>query len=87
MNFSRISLTGKSAKNPSGYSRKKISFLLAESFQNIVRHGDKDAMKDDEASMFGVRQRGRVLMIYSSNVVDAPTKEILERSLNKVNSS
>lgn len=67
-------------------SRKKISFLLAESFQNIVRHGDSESSDEDEASMFGVRQRGRVLMIYSSNVVDAATKEILEASLNKVNS-
>jgi len=67
-------------------SRKKISFLLAESFQNIVRHGDVEAISEDEASMFGVRQRGRVLMIYSSNVVDEPTKKLLEDSLNKVNS-
>ena len=66
-------------------SRKKISFLLAVSFQNIVRHGDKDVEDEDEASMFGVRQRGRVLMIYSSNVVDLATKELLEKSLDKVN--
>ncbi|HIA05291.1 MAG TPA: hypothetical protein EYN71_01005 [Flavobacteriales bacterium] len=67
-------------------SRKKISFLLAESFQNIVRHGDTEVADEDEASMFGVRQRGRVLMIYSSNVVDAATKDLLEASLEKVNS-
>ena len=66
-------------------SRKKISFLLAESFQNVVRHGDVEATSEDEASMFGVRQRGKVLMIYSSNVVDEPTKVLLETSLNKVN--
>ena len=67
-------------------SRKKISFLLAESFQNIVRHGDAEEADGDDSSMFGVRQRGRVLMIYSSNVVDGSTKEILEGSLEKVNS-
>ncbi|MBL4754332.1 MAG: SiaB family protein kinase [Flavobacteriales bacterium] len=66
-------------------SRKKISFLLAESFQNVVRHGDREMEVEDEASMFGVRQRGKVLMIYSSNVVDEATKELLEKSLEKVN--
>ena len=66
-------------------SRKRISYLLAESFQNIVRHRLERKETDKKGSMFGVQHRGKVITIYSSNIVEEPTKELLVKNLDKVN--
>ncbi|HHZ66195.1 MAG TPA: hypothetical protein EYN38_06530 [Flavobacteriales bacterium] len=66
-------------------SRKRISYLLAESFQNIVRHRLERKETDKKGSMFGVQHRGKVITIYSSNIVEKETKELLVKNLDKVN--
>jgi len=64
-------------------TRRRMAFFVAESFQNIVRHG-ADVPENDELSLFGVRGIGSYLHIYSSNLVEEADKEIIENSLAKI---
>jgi anti-sigma regulatory factor (Ser/Thr protein kinase) len=66
-------------------TRRRMAFFVAESFQNIVRHG-ADVPEKDESSLFGVRSIGSYLHIYSSNLVEEADKEIIEKSLKKIES-
>ena len=47
--------------------RKRLSFLMIEVFQNIVRHGDQEENNND---YFGVRSIEGSLNIFSSNQID-----------------
>ena len=51
-------------------SRKRITFLMAESFQNIVRHGLHNPESNKIFGVFGVRHIENVFHIYSANLVE-----------------
>jgi hypothetical protein len=53
-------------------SRKKISYLIAECFQNIIRHSDKTnraAINEDVPEMFILRDRNRIHHLVTTNIV------------------
>ena len=61
-----------------------MAFLMAESFQNIVRHGDGD-LGDKMTSLFGIRGIDPFLHIFSSNLVTEDAKSFLEEKLSIIN--
>ncbi len=65
-------------------ARRRMSFLIAESFQNIVRHGDSSLDKQ-ESSLFGIRGIDSFLHIFSSNLVKEEAKLFLEEKLDFIN--
>src|ERR1043166_1903135 len=65
-------------------AKKRIAFLISESFQNIVRHGNEE-LKSDTSSLFGIRAIDPFLHIFSSNVVDAKDHAFLEEKLAAIN--
>lgn len=66
--------------------KNKLSFLMIESFQNILRYG-LSGRNDDETSgeIFVVRRIGNSYYITSGNFIDNAKVEILENKLNRVN--
>jgi len=62
--------------------KKKLSFLMIEVFQNIIRHGDQNNSYND---FFGVRSIEDVLHILSSNLVDEKAHSFLNSKLKKIN--
>jgi hypothetical protein len=53
-------------------SRKKISYLIAECFQNIIRHSDKtnrNHISEDVPEMFILRDRNRIHHLVTTNLV------------------
>ena len=53
-------------------SRKKISYLIAECFQNIIRHSDKvnrGNLEDDIPEMFILRDRNTIHHLVTTNIV------------------
>lgn len=68
-----------------GKSKKKISFLMAESFQNIVRHGLKDK-ENTIPGFFGVTNKSDVISIFSSNQIEQKYGAILSKKFEHVNS-
>lgn len=65
-------------------AKKRISFLISESFQNIVRHGN-DELSSKHDSLFGIRAVAPFLDIFSSNHVNHKDKSFLEEKLNLIN--
>lgn len=67
--------------------RKKVSFLMAECIQNIVRHGEGDNISDitDQSEMFFTRNIDDSYFISSANLVDQNKKEFLTNKLEQVN--
>lgn len=67
--------------------RKKVSFLMAECIQNIVRHGEGDNIVEitDQSEMFFTRNIGETYFISSANLVDESKKEFLTEKLEQVN--
>jgi hypothetical protein len=64
--------------------KKKISFLVVEVFQNIVRHGEaKD--KATKENIFGMRNKENILEIFSSNIIDDHIHDLLEQKLSQIN--
>jgi hypothetical protein len=66
--------------------KKKVSMLMAECFQNIVRHGEPEIETENDFSyhyMFLTRNIGTAYYISSANLIEnakvAPLKEKLER--------
>ncbi len=66
-------------------AKKRISFLMSESFQNIVRHGN-DEISDHTSSLFGIRALEPFLHIFSCNRVSSVDKLFLEEKLGLINS-
>ena len=64
--------------------RKRVAFLITESFQNIVRHKEPAYDKIVESS-FGIRKSRNSTSIFSSNLIDEKTKEHLTQKLDKIN--
>lgn len=70
-------------------SKKKISFLIAESFQNIVRHGDNADLRnimENKIGVFFTRNIGNTYYITSANIIENSNREILKSAIEKVNS-
>lgn len=72
------------ADDNTGKSKKKISFLMAESFQNIVRHGLTDTKKTIPA-FFGVTNKFEVISIFSSNCIKHEQGVFLSEKFNNIN--
>lgn len=70
-------------------SKRKISFLLAECFQNVIRHSEIPETGFHENRNFGfflTRNMQGVNFITSGNLVKKDNIEILKTQLNQVNS-
>lgn len=66
--------------------RSKVSFLMVESFQNIIRHSEADAREElRHAESFQVRSRGGVYYITSANLVNDDRIEGLRSKLDQLN--
>jgi hypothetical protein len=66
-------------------SRKKISFLIAECFQNIVRHSDEEdkaAIGFRLPEMFLLRNRKSMHHLVTTNIVKNQDKEKLTKSID-----
>ena len=68
-----------------GKSKKKVSFLMAESFQNIIRHGLKD--DDDQLipGSFGLTNREGEIHIFSANHITQEQGNDIQEKLSSVN--
>jgi hypothetical protein len=69
--------------------RNRVSFLMAECFQNIVRHGEGskvEGSKEDLPGFFSTKNTGNTYFITSGNLIDKKNIEKLESQLEKVNS-
>lgn len=70
-------------------TRKKISFLIAECFQNIVRHSDKDsksAIGYDVPEMFLMRNRKAIHHLVTTNIVKRDDQLKLTQSIDHLKS-
>ncbi len=62
--------------------KKRLSFLMIEVFQNIVRHGGQEEKSND---FFGVRSIEDSLNIFSSNRINKKAHEFLSSKLKELN--
>jgi hypothetical protein len=70
-------------------TRKKVSFLLAECFQNIVRHGEiflPPEINEGDFGFFLTRYVNDTYFITSANLIKTDKVDNLKLQLNKVNS-
>ncbi|MBN4051473.1 SiaB family protein kinase [bacterium AH-315-M05] len=68
--------------------KRKVSFLMVESFQNIVKHGNKVYSiggGDNKSGMFLIRNIGNVCYITSVNLTDNSNIEFLKSKLSDIN--
>jgi hypothetical protein len=67
--------------------RHKLSFLMIESFQNILRYGDEPINKDVnyKKEMFMVRNIGGIFYIGSVNIIENKKINYVKSKLNEVN--
>lgn len=68
--------------------KKKVSFLMAESFQNIIRHGDIELSDPDispKTGLFLTRNIGNMFYIISANIIDNTQIPDLNTKLNSIN--
>jgi hypothetical protein len=67
--------------------RHKLSFLMIESFQNIIRYGDEPANKDIKyrREMFITRNIGGTFYIGSCNLIESQKIEYVNSKLKEVN--
>ncbi|MCB9223342.1 MAG: SiaB family protein kinase [Crocinitomicaceae bacterium] len=62
----------------------RMAFVLAESFQNIIRHKDEE-IDTNNSNSFGVRVSEQWMHIFSSNLVGSEVKEVLNTNLKNIN--
>ena len=68
--------------------RKKVSFIMVESFQNIIRHGSaasNDLISGDYPDTFLLRNHGKAFYITSVNTIDSNKVAGLKEKLDRVN--
>ncbi|MBD3637252.1 MAG: hypothetical protein HUJ25_07875 [Crocinitomicaceae bacterium] len=68
-----------------GKSRRNVSFLMAESFQNIVRHGIQNPGGEKITGSFGITNREGEVHIFSSNYITQEEGVVITRKLQDVN--
>lgn len=70
-------------------TNRKISFLLVECFQNIIRHGEKVGGEQTELQdegMFSFRNNGDSYVINSINIIKDSDVEVFKNTVDLVNS-
>lgn len=72
-------------KSGLGKAKKKVSFLMAESFQNIVRHGLVDEVRNRIQGSFGLTNRYGEIHIFSANHITTEQAAEIEEKLSSVN--
>jgi hypothetical protein len=81
-----ISETNLASKHEEAKISNKVSFLLAECFQNVIRHGDTLQKSAPEAAgIFIVRNIGKSFFISSANLVENKDIESLKSKLEEIN--
>lgn len=71
-----------------GKIKRRVSFLLAECFQNIVRHGENPGTINratDKTGVFLTRHIGNTFYITSANLIETDAVAGLKEKLEKVN--
>lgn len=68
---------------------RRISFIMVECFQNVVRHGVPSALEKTEKArkegLFAARLMGDANYVSSINLIDMEEVELLREKLNKLN--
>jgi len=85
-----IDLSESHFENEEGFSetKKKVSFLLAECFQNIIRHGGERNVKHPKninSGFFLTRNIENVYFITSGNLIKNENIDDLKEQLDKIN--
>ena len=65
-------------------NKRRMAFLISESFQNIIRHGEAD-LEQSNAGLFGVRGLDPYLHIFSSNLISHRAKDFLIENISTLN--
>ncbi|MCG8575969.1 MAG: SiaB family protein kinase [Flavobacteriales bacterium] len=65
-------------------TKRRMAFLISESFQNIIRHGDNE-LGNKHSGLFGVRGVDPFLHIFSSNVITRESYIYLDESISNLN--
>ena len=68
--------------------KKRLSFLIAECFQNVIRHSDEPEVinaTNNKPTVFVLRNHGASHYISSSNLIANDKKDGLETKLNTIN--
>jgi len=66
-------------------AKRKMGYLVSESFQNIVRHGITEYSEEGVAAdIFGVRNISPFMHIYSANQVSKSDGKLLKRKLSEI---
>lgn len=91
MTYKFIELSEYNLNNNADLSRIKsrVSFLMAECFQNIVRHGENKDENDNRENLpgfFATKNIGNTYFITSGNLIDKNNIQHLESHLKHVNS-
>lgn len=71
-----------------GKFSKKLSYLIAECFQNIIRHAEKPVIlnrTNNKPKMLAIRSTEHVFHIASTNLIDNKKKDELTQTLRKLN--
>ncbi|MBL4655600.1 MAG: SiaB family protein kinase, partial [Bacteroidia bacterium] len=68
-------------------AKKKISYLMIESFQNIIRHGEKDPDEDFHGikGLFATRNIGDNIYISSANYTKKENVKIISEKIEEIN--
>lgn len=65
---------------------RRISFIMVECFQNVVRHGkSSDSQKEKSEGLFAARLLGDANYVSSINMIDVAEVEMLREKLNQLN--
>ncbi len=81
-----ISETNIANKHEEAKISNKVSFLLAECFQNVIKHGDSLQKSSPEASgIFITRNIGKSYYISSANLVENKDIEELKTKIEQIN--
>jgi len=69
-------------------TQRRVSYLMAECFQNILRHGDKESMQEhsqEDTSFFMNRYASGKYFIVSANIIKDDDIEALKTQLDQLN--
>ncbi len=69
--------------------KKRMLFLMAEGFQNIIKHGEKtgnEKAKEENQDFFLMLNRGNAFFISTVNLIENKNIEALQKQIDEVNS-
>lgn len=65
---------------------RRISFIMVECFQNVVRHGKKESLDAEKSGgLFSARRMGDANYVSSINLIEMSEVELLREKLNQLN--